>query len=136
MSWPSRRCFGAEALDFVINEPYRFASGLLRKAAYFWWFYPQSGILYPRAYLTSYKVLYAGMVVGLALCQRHRLWRREMLYPALLVLGIWGAHTLVVTEMRHRWTVEPVMLLFMAPALTHLTALADRGRSEASESGA
>ena len=58
-------------------------------------------------------------LLGLALCQRHRLWRREMLYPALLVLGIWGAHTLVVTEMRHRWTVEPVMLLFMAPALTH-----------------
>ena len=126
--------FRAEALDFVINEPVRFASGLLRKAAYFWWFYPQSGILYPRAYLTSYKVLYAGMVVvcllGLALCQRHRLWRREMLYPALLVLGIWGTHTLVVTEMRHRWTVEPVMLLFMAPALTHLTAPVDRGRSE------
>ena len=123
--------FRGEAIDFVINEPYRFASGLLRKAAYFWWFYPQSGILYPRAYLTSYKVLYAGMVVvcllGLALCQRHRLWRREMLYPALLVLGIWGTHTLVVTEMRHRWTVEPVMLLFMAPALTHLAALAVRG---------
>ena len=53
-----------------------------------------------------------------------------MLYPALLLLGIWGTHTLVVTEMRHRWTVEPVMLLFMAPALTHLTAPVDRGRSE------
>ena len=52
-----------------------------------------------------------------------------MLYPALLVLGIWGTHTLVVTEMRHRWTVEPVMLLFMAPAFTHLTALAVRGET-------
>ncbi len=116
--------FRKYAMDYVRREPFHFIKGLFRKAFYFWWFYPQTGLFYPRTYLLIYKTIYVILLIftafGLYLCHRERLWRREMIFPALLVLGIWAAHTMNFMEIRHRWTVEPVLLIFAAVALSSL----------------
>ncbi len=116
--------FRKHAFKFAKEHPFTFIRGLVRKTFYFWWFYPHTGILYPKIYLVFYKILYVCILAftfyGLYICHKNRLWVPEMLYPALLVLGIWGVHAINFMETRHRWTVEPVMLIFVALALVRL----------------
>ena len=112
------RIFRRYALEYVTEQPWHFAKGLLRKAVYFWWFYPHTGVRYPAYALLGYKIIYSALLVflagGLWLCWRRRLWTWRMVYPALFVAGIYGVHTLYFMEMRHRWTIEPVLILFAA----------------------
>ncbi len=74
--------------------------------------------------MIAYKLVYVGILVltlmGLRICHQRKLWRVEMLYPLALLLGMWGLHTLAFGEMRHRWAVEPILLLFAAQALAEL----------------
>ena len=116
--------FKKYTFKYMREQPGDFIKGILRKGAYFWWFYPQTGLFYPRIYLIIYKVVYiltvAFAIAGLLLCQRKRLWSPLMVYPTLLVLGIYGVHTVNFMEMRHRWTVEPVLLIFASLALYYL----------------
>lgn len=116
--------FKKYAMEYIRAEPFHFIRGLARKSFYFWWFYPQTGLFYPRSFLIAYKVLYCILLVfvlsGLYICHKKKLWRKEMIFPALLVLGIWAAHTINFMEMRHRWTVEPVLLIFVAAGVPYL----------------
>jgi 4-amino-4-deoxy-L-arabinose transferase-like glycosyltransferase len=123
--------FKKYAMDYVKKNPFHFIKGLVRKAFYFWWFYPQTGLFYPRAFLIAYKTIYCILLAfaagGIYICHKERLWRKEMIFPLMLVLGIWAAHTMNFMEIRHRWTVEPMLLIFAAigiwrliPSLFHL----------------
>ncbi len=116
--------FKKYAFKYVRERPADFVAGLFKKGAFFWWFYPHTGITYPKSYLIVYKVLYSALLVfaiaGLLVCWRRRLWKPEMLFPAIFVLGIWAAHTLNFMEMRHRWTVEPILLILASVAVSAL----------------
>jgi 4-amino-4-deoxy-L-arabinose transferase-like glycosyltransferase len=112
------------ALKSVKENPERFVKGLFRKGIFFWWFYPQTGLFYPKSFLLAYKFLYSVLLaltaVGLFICHKKKLWGIEMVFPVFFILGIWGVHTLNFMEMRHRWTVEPVLLVFASIAIFFL----------------
>lgn len=113
------------AFKYVEENPGGFIKGLIRKGISFWWFYPQTGLFYPKIYLVAYKVFYTILLsltaIGLIICHREKLWCVEMVFPAFFILGIWGVHTLNFMEMRHRWTVEPVLLIFASVAIFFLS---------------
>jgi len=117
--------FREYAFKYVRENPAGFMKGLVRKGANFWWFHPQTGLFYPKSYLIGYKILYSGLLIlsaiGIYMCHRRRLWCVEMIFPAIFILGIWGVHTLNFNEMRHRWTVEPVLLIFASVAIFFLS---------------
>ncbi|MEI6421129.1 MAG: glycosyltransferase family 39 protein [Lentisphaerota bacterium] len=112
------------AFKYVKENPDLFVKGLIRKGLFFWWFYPQTGLFYPKSYLLAYKILYTGLLgltaIGLFICHKKKLWCIEMVFPVLFIFGIWSVHTLNFNEMRHRWTVEPVLLIFASVAIFYL----------------
>ncbi len=109
---------------YAKENPENFIKGLFRKGFYFWWFYPQTGLFYPKIYLVAYKILYVFLLlltaIGLYMCNKEKLWCVEMLFPLFLIFGIWGVHTMNFSEMRHRWTVEPVLLIFASVSIFFL----------------
>ena len=116
--------FKRYAFNYIKEHPDDFIRGILRKAVLFWWFYPQTGILYPKCYLIFYKIIYLILVfftvAGLIICHLRKMWRPIMIFPLIFVLGIWGVHTVYFMEMRHRWIIEPVMLIFASVAIYYL----------------
>lgn len=108
--------FRRYTLAYVQDHPVHFCKGLFQKAWRFWWFHPQTGLHYPPLALLVYKLIYLVLlglaVLGLRVCVRERLWRAEMIYPLVLVLSLAALHSLAFGEMRHRWAIEPVLLLF------------------------
>ncbi|HCE45310.1 MAG TPA: hypothetical protein DET40_17355 [Lentisphaeria bacterium] len=116
--------FRKYSLKYVSGHPADFIKGIFRKGIYFWWFNPQTGLFYPKSYLVAYKIMYIGILgfsfAGLWICWRRKLFCMEMVFPFLLMFGIWGVHTLNFSEMRHRWTVEPVLLIFASVAIFFL----------------
>jgi len=116
--------FKDHAFKYVKENPGSFIKGLFRKSFYFWWFYPQTGLSYPKSFLVAYKIIYVVLLgfvaAGLWLCWKRRLFCLEMIFPVILIFGIWGVHTVNFMEMRHRWTVEPVLLIFASVAIYFL----------------
>ncbi len=109
--------FRKEALDFIRQDPGAAARLYLRKWVNFWWFSPTAGRYYPRAYALLYGIFYAA-ALGLALLG---LWlaRRQLSSPPLLLLVLFPLfiaffQCLYYVEGRHRWTVEPLLLLLAA----------------------
>lgn len=119
--------FRKYSIAYVSENPIEFISGLVKKGAYFWWFYPHTGAMYPKKYLLAYKLIYVLLLLltfyGLYLCQRKKLWTSEMLFLAILIFSIWATHTVNFMEMRHRWTIEPVLFVFSALALREVSKL-------------
>jgi 4-amino-4-deoxy-L-arabinose transferase-like glycosyltransferase len=118
------KIFKKYALKYIQEQPKDFVMGLIRKTVLFWWFYPQTGILYPKLYLIVYKIIYSLLLlftfIGLALCRIKKLWKPIMIFPLLLVLGINAIHAINFMGLRHRWAVEPIMLIFVSLTTYHL----------------
>ncbi len=118
--------FENEARRFIRDNPSQAARLYARKVYYFWWFSPQSGINYPSTYLNLYKVLYAGLlslaVVGLifALRSSRKEIRNASLIVIAMVITICLAQSLFYVEGRHRWLVEPLVLVFSCYGLVRL----------------
>jgi 4-amino-4-deoxy-L-arabinose transferase-like glycosyltransferase len=111
--------FARETKRFVREHPDEALRLFLRKLAGFWWFMPQSGLRYPRVYLHIYAVFYVVLsilsVVGLGAALKQSRGARVM---ALTIIGILLSISLVQSifyvEIRHRWSVEPIVLVFTA----------------------
>lgn len=112
------------AFKYIKEQPGNFIKGLFFKAIHFWWFYPQTGLFYPKLYMIGYKIMYSVLllltIIGLVICYLKRLWQPIMVFPVLLVLGINAVHAINFMGMRHRWTVEPVMLMFASVAIYYI----------------
>lgn len=104
-------------MKFIRSSPTQALHLYGRKLLSFFWFSPQTGLLYPAAYTRGYQWYYAGMaalaLLGLWSLRRH-LARPPMILPILFVASIALYQSLYYVEGRHRWTVEPVLLLFAA----------------------
>jgi 4-amino-4-deoxy-L-arabinose transferase-like glycosyltransferase len=113
--------FKKYAFEYIKEEPFDFTKGLVRKTVLFWWFYPQTGLFYPKLYMIAYKIMYSVLllftIAGLVLCHIKKLWQPIIVFPVLLVLGINAVHGINFMGMRHRWTIEPVMLIFASVAI-------------------
>ncbi len=116
------RLFWQSGLEGVGARPWAFLSGVALKFLHFWTFAPQTGVLYPRSYVYIYAAYY-GLVAGLALVGVLGLARAEpsrpLALPGLLLiltmfLSVSTIHSVFYFELRHRWGVEPELLVISA----------------------
>lgn len=116
------------ALTHVKQYPLGFIIRTVKKFYYFWWFTPQAGLLYPGIWLILYKMFYilifASAVWGLYLTFKVRDFGRlnELSIILLALLSISAVQSLFYIETRHRWGVEPVLLVFSAKGFLDLLA--------------
>ena len=98
----------------------KFASLVARKFFYFWWLPQEAGVLYPPAWLTAYQVyalaIYGLAAVGAAAIVRGGNADARSLLLTIATIGMTLAivHSLAYVEGRHRWGIEPLILLISA----------------------
>ncbi|MDA1183126.1 MAG: glycosyltransferase family 39 protein, partial [Acidobacteria bacterium] len=129
-----REWFSTHARAFISANPERFVHLTLMKFFYFWWFAPQTGVLYPPVWRLLYQAYYVGVliftVVGVRRIAREGgppLAKAVVLGAFLLSLS--ALQSLYYVEGRHRWAVEPMLL---ALAGGGAACLAERGRHQPS----
>jgi hypothetical protein len=112
--------FAEETLGFIQQRPGQFASLVARKFVYFWWLPQSAGTLYPSAWLMAYQS-YAGVIFAFAAIGAMSILRdggreERTLLSTVVLLGLVlaGLHALSYVEGRHRWGVEPLILLITA----------------------
>jgi hypothetical protein len=112
--------FTQEVVGFVSQHPGDFIGLTARKFVYFWWSSPQMGLLYPPIWLTAYQgyalVIFGFGVVGIfSILRRGSADERQLLgVLAAISLSLAVIHALAYVEGRHRWGVEPLLLLLTA----------------------
>jgi len=119
------RAFWRAGLAHARAHPLAFARGVLRKLVSFWTFAPQSGILYPPLYRTLYRLYYAavallaawglaGLLEGPDPGARRGAWLMLALFAAVSAV-----HAVFYVELRHRWALEPLLLVLAAAGALH-----------------
>jgi hypothetical protein len=112
--------FAEETLDFIRQRPDLFAALVVRKFLYFWWLPQQAGVTYPPAWLTGYEVyaglLYAFAAIGAIGIIRAGKPEERALLSTIATVGLALAllHALAYVDGRHRWGIEPLVLLITA----------------------
>lgn len=107
------------ATDFWRGKPAEALGLFAKKLAYFWWRSPQGGLLYPSHWTMAYQGYYA-VVAGFALaglfaCLRGSPAARAGASVFLLFAASFSvAQAVFYIEGRHRWQLEPVLLVFTA----------------------
>lgn len=113
-----KKFFEKEAWGFIKDQPLDFAKLYIKKLYYFWWFSPQSGILYPKIYLRIYSYFYSLLlffyVLGFAISLRSKIknTRDGSWLVIFVILGICFSQSLFYVEGRHRWLIEPLLIIF------------------------
>jgi len=112
--------FTQEVVAFISQHPGDFLGLTVRKFAYFWWSSPQMGLLYPPMWLTAYQgyalVIFGFGIVGAVTILRSGSADERQLLGVLAAISLSLAviHALAYVEGRHRWGVEPLLLLLTA----------------------
>jgi hypothetical protein len=114
------RAFVGAAIEFINSHPGEFVRLYVDKLRFFWWFSPRSGLLYPAPWTLIYKLYYsvvlAFAVVGIAVAWRSTRppTRAGAQAFVLLAVGISATQALFYVDGRHRWELEPLLLIFTA----------------------
>lgn len=127
--------FQHEATVFIKDHPLAFLKRWAAKFGYFWWFSPQTGVLYPRGWLLGYKLFYtiaaALAAIGLAARWQERASATIEWSSTLLILGcclaISALQSVYYVEGRHRLAIEPFLLIFAAGGIHHCVRTVRRG---------
>lgn len=120
------RLFWRESIKFIKSSPLKFVMLTVRKFYYFWWFSPHFGIEYPKHYLLIYRGLYAAgflfAIFGVisAFNSRNMRLRGDACLLILFFLSISLLQSLFYIEGRHRWAIEPLILIFSAHGISSL----------------
>ncbi|MSO55896.1 MAG: hypothetical protein EXQ55_03095 [Acidobacteria bacterium] len=124
------RWFMNRATAFIKANPALAVRLMFVKFFHFWWFAPQTGVLYPPLWRRLYMAYYV-FVLLLAAAGAWRLariggpaTRLAMLLGAFLI-GLSALQSLYYVEARHRWAIEPMLL---ATSGGGVAALAGRRR--------
>lgn len=124
-----QRFFREEALRFIRERPADAIKLYLRKIYYFWWFSPSSGIAYYHNYVIIYRIFYAIALVfylaGIVLAMRTSgpRTRESCLILLSVVLAICLGQSMFYVEGRHRWLIEPILLIFFSFGTLELAKL-------------
>ena len=110
-----REWFSTQAWAFIRAEPERVARLTLTKFFYFWWFSPQTGVLYPAIWSQLYHAYYVGALLFAAVGARRVVREGSPPVAKAVVLGAFVLslsvlQSLYYVEGRHRWAVEPMLL--------------------------
>lgn len=119
------------AWRYIREHPARALDLYITKFRSFWWVSPQTGVHYPSSFLLWYRFYYIPITI-LAIIGFWRSWKIlrnvEGILLLSLMLSIAVIQSLFYVEGRHRWTVEPLLLLmsgagaasvFSRPSLLH-----------------
>ncbi|MBU1007072.1 MAG: glycosyltransferase family 39 protein [Candidatus Omnitrophica bacterium] len=115
-----RDVFMKEAFGFIKKNPDQAIKLFVKKFYHYWWFSPQSGILYLKSWLSIYKIYYTIIImlggIGLykAFCIHDPRVLQGVCLLLLMLLAISLAQSLFYVEGRHRWAIEPIILIFSA----------------------
>lgn len=119
--------FYKEAYEFIGSNPVLFIKMVLKKFFYFCWFSPQSGLMYPGIWKVIYRayycILFSAFIFGLCASlfrKRCGINRAAVASIFLFLFLTLLLHALYYVEIRHRWAIEPFMLIFSAFGLTGL----------------
>lgn len=121
--------FLTTALSYIKQHPFTFIKMWVKKFYYFWWFGPHTGLLYPTKWLIFYKIYY-GLVLLFALLGIFRIYLESNIIKARVNLGHLNfilltclvlslTQSLFYVEGRHRWVVEPIILIFTSVFITY-----------------
>ena len=118
--------FYKETRGFIASHPTFFAKLVAKKIFYFWWFSPQTGLWYPPLWTSVYKVYYAAVLLFFVGGSYHALSRLRgekrsyiiALFAFFALVSI--CHGLYYVEIRHRWAIEPLMLMLASYGLVCL----------------
>lgn len=113
------------ALNFIKANPARFVSLVSKKFFHYLWFSPQSGLWYRSSWLFVYKAYYI-MIVIFALAWFYLLRKNPgpdipstvLILTTFLFIGL--IHSLFYVEGRHKWIVEPFLLIFSAGGIIYI----------------
>ncbi len=117
--------FRERAFAFISDNPAEFLRLTAAKFYYFWWFSPQSGTEYPRSWFLVYQGYYI-FLIGFALAGLWAIWysggygRRCAMLLVVFMLGISVAQSFYYVEGRHRWGVEPLLLILVGGGIAHV----------------
>lgn len=111
------RLFAKEGKRFVVQHPTEALQLFFKKFIGFWWFSPLTGMNRPPTFLKWYRWYYTliGAIALLGVFGLRRQWGRvpyALLF--LYAFSIAAFQSLYHVEGRHRWTVEPILLLMTA----------------------
>lgn len=111
------RLFREAAIDFIRHHPLRFLVLFCKKIYFFFWFSPQAGLLYSRMVLLIYKLFYIPAVLfasyGLyAIYKTGEIFEAKFIIALFLVVSVAVLQSIFYVEGRHRWLIEPVILVF------------------------
>ncbi len=123
--WSQSQLFWQSTLSTIREHPGTFIAGVIRKFLYLWTFAPQTGVLYPNQYFYLYLVYYFVMV-ALAVMGSFRFLRDGasgrvdivLLFAVFLAVSI--VHSVFYVELRHRWAIEPMILVLSSVGLLSL----------------
>ncbi len=127
--------FLASARRYITDHPWTFVANVAKRFSYFAWFSPVTGLLYPAIFLRIYQVYYGAMLIAaiIGISSMRRWWRTEHQVTWLTMLFLGGtwclvglAQSIFYVEIRHRWGVEGLMLVFSAVGIFHLLRLQPR----------
>lgn len=115
-----REVFKEAAFNFIKGNPGKFIVLFLKKIYYFWWFSPQTGITYHYIEKIIYQVYYLFAVIGafLGIWFSFKIKDKILHHKIYLLIGIFIGisflQSFFYVEMRHRWAIEPMLLIFTA----------------------
>jgi 4-amino-4-deoxy-L-arabinose transferase-like glycosyltransferase len=130
------RWFRERAWAFIKSDPGRFIRLTLTKLYSFWWFSPQTGTEYARGWLVGYQLFYVLVLVLGAL----GMWsvaasgapavRWQLVLLILFLVALSTLQSLYYVEGRHRWAVEPLLLVTAGGGVAAIGRLWQARRAE------
>jgi len=110
-----------------------------KKLYYFWWFSPTVGVQYPKGYVIPYRLFYIALLVSAILGMRVILKTGNMsqvenfVMLLLFVLSVSFFQSMFYVEGRHRWGIEPMLMLLSGTGIVYLirSIITGRGDKEA-----
>lgn len=123
--------FRKEALSFIQRNPIKSLILYLKRVLYFWWFTPTQGLFYPKIYFKIYKLFYIIYLVfffyGFSCIFRDKTITKSSIFLLIsIIFSLSLLQGLYYVEGRHRWQIEPLLLLFTAYGMQNLL----RGRAK------
>lgn len=117
------RILTESAARYIAADPGRAIRSVGERFFIFWSFGPNAGLLYPAAWLILYVAYYAIVLMlaaygAVSAWTRRRHWELSILTAALLTTAL--SQAIFYVDGRHRWTVEPLILVLSATGLVIL----------------